>query len=118
MDTATLTPSAQVIVSLIPIVGIAFGAVIIFFALLWKHRETKQRILAGTYTSHSYNWKPFFLLTGLILIGVGLVLSIMFLFMKGFSFMLLGGLIPLVIGLAFIIFYKANIFKTQPDDKE
>lgn len=118
MDTATLTPSAQVIVSLIPIVGIAFGAVIIFFALLWKHRETKQRILAGTYAPHSYNWKPFFLLTGLILIGVGLVLSIMFLFMKGFSFMLLGGLIPLVIGLAFIIFYKANIFKTQPDDKE
>lgn len=118
MDTTELTPAAQVIISLIPIVGIVFGAVIIFFALLWRHRETKQKIKAGTYTAHSYNWKPFFLLTGLVLMGVGLVLTTMFLFMEGFSFMLLGGLIPLVIGVALLIFYRINNFKNTQDDEK
>ena len=29
---------AEVIISIVPIVGITFAAIIAFFALLWKHR--------------------------------------------------------------------------------
>ena len=39
---------AQVIISIVPIVGITFAAIIVFFALLWKHRENKLKIMNGT----------------------------------------------------------------------
>ena len=50
--------------------------------------------------------KIFSLFTGLILCGVGLILTIMFYVIQGLSYSLLGGLVPLVIGLCLILFYK------------
>ena len=52
-------PAAQVIVALIPIVGITFAAIVIFFGLLWKHREIKMRISKDEYTQQVFNWKIF-----------------------------------------------------------
>lgn len=102
------SPAAQVILSIIPIVGIVFAATLVFFALLWKHSENKLRIKNGTYQPSNFNFKVFSLLTGLVLIGVGLVLSVMFFILEGLSWDLLGGLITLVIGIMLIIFYKVN----------
>lgn len=104
----SVTPAAQVIVSLVPIVGICFGAVILFFALLWKHRENKQRIAQGSYQPIHPNLEVFSLLTGLCLTGVGLVLTILFLLIDGLTFSLLGGAVPLVVGLSLLLFYKVN----------
>ncbi|MCH5294426.1 MAG: hypothetical protein J1F14_00785 [Treponema sp.] len=100
--------AAQIIVSIIPIVGIACGSVLLFFALLWHHKETKQRINSGAPAPAKFNFKPFCLLTGLTLIGVGLVLSIMLFLLEGVCWALLGGLLPLAIGVAVCIFYKIN----------
>lgn len=108
MDSSVTSPAAQVIIAVIPIVGIAIGGILVFFALLWHHRETKQRILAGTYTPHKFNLKVFALLTGLLLIGVGLILTVMFSILEGLSWDLLGGLIPFIIGIMLIVFYKVN----------
>ncbi|MBP5752008.1 MAG: hypothetical protein J6W60_04010 [Treponema sp.] len=104
----TVTPAAQVIVTLVPIVGICFGAIILFFALLWKHRENRQRIAQGSYQPVHVNLEVFSLLTGLCLTGVGVVLTILFLLIDGLSFSLLGGAVPLVVGLSLLLFYKVN----------
>ena len=112
MDT-TLTPAAQVIVSIIPIVGIAFGGILIFFAILWHHHEVKQRIAMGTYTPFKFNFRAFSLLTGLLLVGVGLVLTAMFALLEGVCWALLGGLIPFILGVMLLLFFKLN-----PDFKQ
>lgn len=102
------SPAAQIILSIIPIVGIVFAATLVFFALLWKHTENKMRIKNGTYQPANFNFKVFSLLTGLVLIGVGLVLSVMFYILEGATWDLLGGLLTLVIGIMLVIFYKVN----------
>lgn len=99
-------PAAQVIISLVPIVGIFFSAVIVFFALLWKHGEIKLRITKNTYNPPIFDWKIFSLLTGLCLVGVGFVISLVFAIVSGISYALLGGLIPLALGIMILIFYK------------
>lgn len=105
----SLLPAAQIILALIPIVGISFAAVLVFFMLLWKHRENKLRIIKGKLDEQkSFNLKAFSLLSGLCLVGVGIVLTVMFFVLEHLSWALLGGLIPLVVGLAFLIFYWVN----------
>lgn len=118
MDPA-MTPAAQVIISIIPIVGITFAAIVVFFALLWHHRETKQRIANGTYIPKKFPFKAFSLLAGLLLIGIGIVLTVMFLLLEGLSWSMLGGLIPFITGLMLFAFYKLNPeFQKDSDDEE
>ncbi|HAC31788.1 MAG: hypothetical protein IKS30_04455 [Treponema sp.] len=100
------SPAAQVIIALIPIIGIVFAAVLIFFALLWRHHEIKMQISKGTYEVKRFNFRLFALFSGLSLTGVGVMLTIMFFMMNSISWGLLGGLIPLVLGIMNIIFYK------------
>ena len=78
-------PAAQVIVALIPIVGITFAAIVIFFGLLWKHREIKMRISKDEYTPQVFNWKIFSLFAGLCLVGVGFAITILFFLISGFT---------------------------------
>ena len=99
-------PAAQVLAPLIPLVGISFAAIVIFFGLLWKHREIKMRISKNQYNPQVFNWKIFSLFAGLCLVGVGFAISLLFFLISGFTFGLLGGLIPLVLGIMFLIFYK------------
>lgn len=108
MNPEITSHSAQVIIALIPIVGIAIGGIILFFYLLWAHHETKLRIRTGTYKSTEFDLKTFSLLGGILLVGVGVILTILFALIEGISYSLLGGLIPLVIGVCLLIFYKVN----------
>ena len=101
-----ISPAAQVIVSIIPIVGLVLVFVLIFFALLWHHREVKLQIKNDTYAPFEFNWQAFTFLSGLSLVAVGFVLSVMFYAIKGLSWGLLGGLIPFALGIVFLIFYK------------
>ena len=117
MDTA-LTPAAQVIIAIIPVVGIAIGGILVFFAILWHHHEVKQRIAMGTYTPFKFNFRAFSLLTGLLLVGVGLVLTAMFALLEGMCYALLGGVVPLVLGIMLLLFFKLNPdFKQDADGK-
>ncbi len=101
-----ISPAAQVIVSIIPIVGLVLIFVLIFFALLWHHREVKLQIKTQTYAPMEFNWKAFTFLSGLSLVAVGIVLSVMFWAIKGLSWGLLGGLIPFALGIVCLIFYQ------------
>ena len=47
MNTTIASPAAQVIIAVIPIVGIVIGGTVIFFSLLWRHSEKKLQIKNG-----------------------------------------------------------------------
>lgn len=100
--------AAQVIISIIPIVGIVIGGVVVFFSLLWHHSEVKLQVKQNNYHREPFNLKTFSLLIGLLLTGVGFMLSVVFLIISGPSIVLLGGLIPLAIGISLIVFYAIN----------
>lgn len=112
-STASAVPAAQVIIAIIPIVGIVMGSVVIFFYLLWHHRQVVRQIEAGVYKKPVFDLYLFSILTGFLLTGTGLVLSLLFLFIEGLSYALLGGLIPLALGGSLLAFY----FVTRPDRK-
>lgn len=97
---------AQGVISFTPIVGIVMGAVCVFFFMLWHHREVKMQIKTGTYVPHEVDYKAVALLSGLLLTGIGFIMSVIFAIMAGFSYILLGGLIPFVTGLCILLFYK------------
>ncbi|WP_318664315.1 hypothetical protein [Treponema sp.] len=118
MNTIT-SESAQIIISIIPIIGIAIGGIVVFFYILWHHHEVKLRIINGTYKTHTFDLQTFSLLTGLLLTGIGLMLTILFACLEGASYVLLGGLIPFSLGVCLLIFYKINpSFKVKDDKPE
>jgi len=96
---------AQVIIAIIPIVGIFMGSVVIFFYLLWNHRRRVMLIKAGHYAKPEFNLLSFSLLAGLLLSVVGLALTVFLAIVVGANYGLLGGLIPLSIGTGLLIFY-------------
>ena len=98
--------AAQVIISIIPIVGIVFGGTLVFFYLLWRHKQISLQIKTGNYKPSNFDLKIFSLLLGILLTGVGLVLTIFFALMNGLSYQVLGGLIPLSLGVCLLIFYR------------
>lgn len=102
---AHAVPAAQVIIAVIPIVGIFMGTVVIFFYLLWRHREIVRQINAGIYTKPTFKIHLFCLLSGLLLTGVGIVLSLLLFLIEGLSYSLLGGLIPFAVGISLLAFY-------------
>jgi len=97
--------AAQVIISIIPIVGIVMGSVVAFFYLLWNHREKIALIERGGYEPKRLDLETFSLLAGLLLACVGIVLCVLFLVLQGFSYGLLGGAIPLAVGASFLAFF-------------
>jgi hypothetical protein len=101
----TSSAAAQVIVSIIPIVGIVMGAVVIFFYLLWSYKRTSLLIKAGQYQKNDFDLRSFSLLAGILLFCVGLTLTIFLVLFHGSGYGLMGGLIPLSIGTALLIYY-------------
>jgi hypothetical protein len=101
------TPStaAQVIISIIPIVGIVMGCAVIFFYLLWNYKLKIHMIDKGIYTRVPFDIDTFSLLSGLVLFILGLALMIFFLVKDGFSYGVLSGLIPVSIGVSLLVFF-------------
>jgi len=98
--------AAQIIIAVIPIVGIVMGALVIFFYLLWSYKLKLEMIKNGTYSKTQFDLETFSLLAGLLLFTIGLVLVIFFLIKDGFSYGVLSGLIPLGVGLSLLIFFR------------
>jgi hypothetical protein len=100
-----LPSAAQIIVTIIPIVGIVMGGVVAFFYLLWTHREKVRLIERGLYEERRIDIDAFSLLSGLLLVSVGAVLSVLFIVVEGASYVLLGGLVPLAAGISLLMFF-------------
>jgi len=119
--TAVYSAAAQIIISIIPIVGIVMGSIVILFYLLWNHRRRSMLIKAGQYKTPDFNLLSFSLLSGLLLSCVGISLTVFLSIIEGASYALLGGIIPLSMGLGLLAFYvikrnDAAIERKQPGD--
>jgi hypothetical protein len=97
--------AAQVIIAIIPIVGIVMGAAVIFFYLLWNHRRRTLLIKAGQYNRPAFDLLSFSLLAGLLLSCVGVALTVFLIIVQGATYGLLGGIIPLSIGAGLLVYY-------------
>ena len=102
----TWSAAAQVIIAIIPIVGIVMGSVVIFFYLLWYHKRRTLLIKAGHYDPPEFDFLSFSLLTGLLLAAAGVTLTVFLIVAVGVSFGLLGGLIPLACGTGLLAYYR------------
>ena len=102
----TTSFAAQVIISIIPIVGIVMGSVVVFFYLLWNHKRRTLLIKAGHFQRPEFDLLTFSLLAGLLLSMVGLALTIFLAIALGVNFGLLGGIIPLAIGIGLLAYYR------------
>lgn len=113
------TPSvaAQIIVSIIPIVGIVLGCTVIFFYLLWNYKLKVHLIRQGLYTKTEFDIILFSLLAGLLLFTLGLALVVFFIIKDGFSYGVLSGLIPFAIGTGLIIFSRISYKIKSANDK-
>ena len=101
----TWTAAAQVIIAIIPIVGIVMGSVVIFFYLLWYHKRRTLLIQAGQYNPPEFDFLSFSLLAGLLLTAVGVTLTVFLVIVSGTNYGLLGGIIPLACGVGLLAFY-------------
>jgi hypothetical protein len=99
------TAAAQVIIAIIPLVGIVMGAVVVFFYLLWNHRRRTLLIKAGHYNRPDFDLLSFSLLAGLLLSSVGLALTVFLAVVTAPGYGLLGGIIPLSMGTGLLVYY-------------
>jgi hypothetical protein len=101
-----MSSAAQVIIAIIPIVGIVMGSVVVFFYLLWNHRRRVLLIKAGQFGRPDFDLLTFSLLGGLLLGSVGLALTVFLAVAIGAGFGLLGGIIPLAAGVSLLAYYR------------
>ncbi|MDR0596929.1 MAG: hypothetical protein LBG14_00270 [Treponema sp.] len=97
--------AAEIIIAIVPIVGITMGSVVVFFYLLWNHKRKMLLIKAGQNPRFDFDLLSFSLLTGLLLASVGISLTVFLAIAKGFGYGLLGGIIPLSIGVGLLVYY-------------
>ena len=100
-----ISAASKVIISIIPIVGIVMGCTVVFFYILWSHRERMLMIEKGTYSPAPVDLDTFSLLSGILLTVVGITLTIMFVAMDSIGYALLGGLIPMSVGVGLLAFF-------------
>jgi len=105
-------------------VGIVMGSTVIFFYLLWNYRRRALLIKAGQYAKPEFNLLSFSLLSGLLLTSVGVALTVLLSIVEGASYGLLGGIIPLSMGIGLLVYYvikrresAAERVKTSEDSR-
>lgn len=97
--------AAQVIISIIPIVGIVMGSGVIFFYLLWNFKNKRLMIEKGFIDTRTFDLHAFSLFAGLILFSIGFSLVFFFVLKEGLNYGVLSGLIPLSVGISLIVFF-------------
>jgi len=97
--------AAQILITVIPIVGIVTGGVVIFFFLYWHHKQKVMLIEKGQYRKIEFDYESFSLFSGLLLTSIGACLMVFFLILEGFTYPVLSGLIPFSVGVSLLVFF-------------
>jgi hypothetical protein len=105
MEEVRSSGAAQIIIAIIPLVGIVMGSVVVFFYLLWNYKRRALLIRAGHYEQPEFDLLSFSLLAGLLLGSVGISLTVFLAVAQGTGYGLLGGIIPLSIGIGLLAYY-------------
>jgi hypothetical protein len=103
----TPSPAAQVMITIIPIVGIVMGTMVILFFLRWNHQQRMAMIQQGMTPPRLVDLRAFSLLAGFLSAAVGLALTVVQLALgQADGFGLLGGVVPLAVGIGFLGYYR------------
>ncbi len=98
--------AAQVLVSLVPMLGVIFGSTLLFFFLLWQYRLRKELIRTNQYVPTFFpHIRSLSLLFGSLSVAAGLPLTLLLFMIDGLTYGLLEGLIPLSVGGGLFLFY-------------
>ncbi len=98
--------SYKIVLYLVPIFGIVFGSGFLFSLFYWWHRQRLEMIRSNLYKPVQFNLRLYSFFLGLLLTFTGFVLSLVFIMVLGKSLAMLGGLLPLAVGLSLLTFYK------------
>jgi hypothetical protein len=110
--------AAQVIITVIPIVGIVMGGIVLFFFFYWQYKEKMLIIEKGQFQKNEFDLNSLSLFSGLVLTSIGVCLVVFFVILEGFSYSALSGLIPLSLGASLLIFFVVRMNMNKNGKKE
>ncbi len=102
----TTSHTADVILSIVPMVAVVFGSVLLFFLLFYNYRIRREKIRQQIPVESAFDHLRFIsLLAGCMSFSAGIPLTLFFTFTNPANPGILGGLIPLSAGIGLIVFY-------------
>jgi len=105
-----MVPGAQILISILPLVTIAGLGVLAYFYMKWEHQKRMLIIeKGGMPPPKRFNEK--LLLIGILSVFIGICLTIFFIVQAGWSYELLGGIIPLAAGLGILTYLTMVRFR-------
>lgn len=97
---------AKLLIALIPNLGIIAGSIVIFYFFKWHFEYKKFLINSNLYQPFRIkDFRLLILLISILSIAAGIPITLVFLFVFGISIPVLGGAIPLFVGLGLLVFY-------------
>ncbi len=109
-------PVAQILLSLVPLLGIIAGTLVLIVFIRHYFATRQQMIQAGRFPTPTLQYlRSLALLGGILAIASGLPLTVLFLLVEGVSYPLLGGLIPLCAGIGLLIFFSLSRTESESD---
>ncbi|MCX7633919.1 MAG: hypothetical protein N2Z22_11370 [Turneriella sp.] len=107
--------AADVILAIVPLVAVVFGAVLLFFLLLYNYRIRREKIRLQIPTTGWLEHLRFIsLLSGCLSISAGVPLTLFFIITNPKHPGILGGLIPLCAGIGLVVFYYLSARREEP----
>ncbi|MDA3901566.1 MAG: hypothetical protein PF637_13740 [Spirochaetes bacterium] len=103
MDNAVV--AVQVMITIIPIVGILMGGAVIILYIVLNHKQKMAMIEHNYGTRQPFDIVLMSLFSGLLLSSIGLAMSLFFILKEGIAYSLLSGIVPLAAGLGLLIFF-------------
>lgn len=105
------TEAAQVIVTIIPIVGILFTSIVLFLYLILWHKQRMTLIEKDQFQRifKDVDVDSASLFSGMVLFAVGFSLLLFFWIKEGIDYGMLSGLIPFSIGVSLISFFVIRL---------
>jgi hypothetical protein len=96
----------KIVLYLVPIFGIVFVCGLLFAIFYWWHSQKIELIRANLYKPSHFDLRAYSFFLGLLLTFTGFTLSVVFIVVLGKTMAMLGGLLPLAIGLSLLTYYK------------
>ena len=106
LDSLGGSGAGDILLSLVPMIGIIFGTTLLFFYFYWQYQQKKELIRHDQYVPPGFDrWRSVCLLIGCLSSVIGMAMSVLFLLLSGISPALFGGLVPFAVGIGFLFFY-------------
>jgi hypothetical protein len=117
LEKTEIGPSPYIyVLYLVPIFGIVFGSALVFFLFYWWYKQRIEMIRAGIYRRNNFPIRVYSLFLGVQLTFIGIALTIVFGMVLGRSLALLGGVVPLAVGLGLLTYYHFTKHEPVSDD--